>query len=113
MYELCKAQWVEEEVDIEDLQVVGRLVEKVVGKEGREKVESVMREKAAEVKEGLKKNTEDAVGRGAFGVPWIVVRDEEGREDVVWGVDHLDVVAEMLGGVWPPPVGKKGEKAVL
>lgn len=45
----------------------------------------------AEVKETLKKNTEEAVARGVFGAPTFFVGDE-----MFWGQDRLDFVAEAL-----------------
>ncbi len=45
----------------------------------------------AEVKEKLKKNTEEAVARGVFGAPTFFVGDE-----MFWGQDRLDFVAEAL-----------------
>jgi len=44
------------------------------------------------VKEQLKKNTEEAVARGVFGAPTFFVGDE-----MFWGQDRLDFVAEALG----------------
>ena len=43
------------------------------------------------VKEQLKKNTEEAVARGVFGAPTFFVGD-----DMFWGQDRLDFVAEAL-----------------
>lgn len=43
------------------------------------------------VKEQLKNNTEDAVARGVFGVPTFFV-----GEEMFWGQDRLDFVAEAL-----------------
>ena len=45
----------------------------------------------AAVKEQLKKNTEEAVARGVFGAPTFFVGDE-----MFWGQDRLDFVAEAL-----------------
>ncbi|MBE0623120.1 MAG: 2-hydroxychromene-2-carboxylate isomerase [Burkholderiales bacterium] len=45
----------------------------------------------AAVKERLKKNTEEAVARGVFGAPTFFVGD-----DMYWGQDRLDFVAEAL-----------------
>jgi 2-hydroxychromene-2-carboxylate isomerase len=44
-----------------------------------------------EVKEQLKKNTEEAVARGVFGAPTFFV-----GEEMFWGQDRLDFVAEAL-----------------
>jgi 2-hydroxychromene-2-carboxylate isomerase len=45
------------------------------------------------VKERLKANTEEAIGRGAFGAPTFFVGDE-----MFFGQDRLDFVREALGG---------------
>ena len=45
----------------------------------------------AAVKEQLKKNTEEAVARGVFGAPTFFV-----GEEMFWGQDRLDFVAEAL-----------------
>ena len=45
----------------------------------------------AEVKQQLKKNTEQAVARGVFGAPTFFVGDE-----MFWGQDRLDFVADAL-----------------
>ena len=45
----------------------------------------------AQVKDQLKKNTEEAVARGVFGAPTFFV-----GEDMFWGQDRLDFVAEAL-----------------
>ena len=47
----------------------------------------------AQVKEQLKKNTEEAVARGVFGAPTFFVGNE-----MFWGQDRLDFVAEALAG---------------
>lgn len=57
-------------------------------------MESVSR---PEVKRLLTENTERALEKGAFGLPWFVARDGEGREDVFFGFDRLAMVVEHLG----------------
>lgn len=47
----------------------------------------------AEVKQALIKNTEEAVARGVFGAPTFFVGDE-----MFWGQDRMDAVAEALAG---------------
>ena len=44
-----------------------------------------------EVKEALKKNTEEAAGRGVFGVPTFAIGDE-----LFWGFDATDLVLDYL-----------------
>jgi 2-hydroxychromene-2-carboxylate isomerase len=47
----------------------------------------------AEVKQALIKNTEEAVARGVFGAPTFFV-----GEEMFWGQDRMDAVAEALAG---------------
>ena len=48
------------------------------------------------VKEALKRENEQAMGRGVFGSPFMIVDDEP-----FWGVDHLDQVDRWLAtGGW-------------
>lgn len=63
-----------------------------------------------EGKELLAKNTDLALSEGAFGLPWFVATNEEGKKEGFWGVDHLGQVAEHLG-LSKPSTG--GWKAVL
>jgi 2-hydroxychromene-2-carboxylate isomerase len=42
-----------------------------------------------EGKELLGKNTDRALADGAFGLPWFVATDREGKTETFWGVDHL------------------------
>jgi 2-hydroxychromene-2-carboxylate isomerase len=49
-----------------------------------------------EVKAQLKKNTEDAIAHGVFGVPAFVVDDK-----LFWGLDSLPMLRDyLLGGTW-------------
>lgn len=51
---------------------------------------------AAGVKSQLRKNTEDAIAKGVFGVPSFVVDDK-----IFWGLDALPMLRDYLqGGVW-------------
>jgi 2-hydroxychromene-2-carboxylate isomerase len=49
------------------------------------------------IKDGLRKNTEEAIAAGVCGVPSFKV-----REHLFWGQDRLDLVSRTLGG-WDPP----------
>jgi len=46
----------------------------------------------ADIKQGLLRSTEDAVARGVFGAPTFFV-----GEEMFWGQDRMDAVAEALG----------------
>lgn len=53
--------------------------------------------KSPEVKKHLNENTALALEKGAFGIPWWVCEDGEGREEVFFGLDRVGMVAEFLG----------------
>ena len=63
-----------------------------------------------EVKARLAANTDEAFDDGAFGLPWMVCEDGEGRKESFWGCDRLGMVAEFLG---LPRPGGDGLKAML
>lgn len=42
-------------------------------------------------------NTALAVEQGAFGLPYFVATDAQGRSEGFWGFEHLALVAEHLG----------------
>lgn len=46
---------------------------------------------SAEVKDALRKNTDDAIARGVFGVPTLAIGDE-----LFWGVDATPMAAEFV-----------------
>lgn len=50
-----------------------------------------------EAKGKLAEATKEALGKGAFGVPWWVATNGEGREEGYWGVVSLGQVCEFLG----------------
>ncbi len=56
-------------------------------------------------------NTSQAFADGAFGLPWFVCTDENGKTEGFWGVDHIGQVVKFLGLRAPPSQG--GWKAVL
>lgn len=63
-----------------------------------------------EGKELLGKNTDRALSDGAFGLPWFIATNVEGKAETFWGVDHLGQVTAHLG-LAKPQMG--GWKAML
>lgn len=59
-----------------------------------------------EIKQALESVTKEAVDSGAFGMPWFVGEDAEGKKDGFFGFDHLGVLVKHLG-----LKGELGEKA--
>lgn len=52
-----------------------------------------MAKDSAEVKDALKKTNAIALASGSFGAPWMVVRREDGQEQVIFGF-NLDILWE-------------------
>jgi len=52
---------------------------------------------SAEAKAALVKATDEAMAKGAFGMPYFVATDAHGREEAFWGFDHLGQVVAHLG----------------
>ncbi|KAH6627786.1 thioredoxin-like protein [Chaetomium tenue] len=50
-----------------------------------------------EMKGLLKRTTQEALEKGAFGAPWLWVRDREGREEPFFGSDRFHFVYKFLG----------------
>lgn len=50
-----------------------------------------------EIKTALTANTDAAFDTGAFGLPWMVCTDSQGKTEGFWGVDHLGQVVQFLG----------------
>jgi 2-hydroxychromene-2-carboxylate isomerase len=61
-------------------------------------------------KKVLMENTDRAFAEGAFGLPWMMCTDRDGKTEGFWGVDHLGQVAQFLG-LGKPRTG--GWKSVL
>jgi 2-hydroxychromene-2-carboxylate isomerase len=80
------AMWVEPQ-NMNDPQVVGA----VLAKAGFEPKQMLAAIEAQDVKDELRKNTEEAVSRGVFGAPTLFVGDR-----MFFGQDRLDFVEEAL-----------------
>jgi 2-hydroxychromene-2-carboxylate isomerase len=55
----------------------------------------------------LLKNTDQALADGAFGLPWMVCTNAEGKKEGFWGVDHFGQVVDFLGIDRPKQTGWK------
>ncbi|KAK3296115.1 thioredoxin-like protein [Chaetomium fimeti] len=67
-----------------------------------------------EMKGLLKKTTQEALEKGAFGAPWLWVRDGRGREEPFFGSDRFHFVYKFLGLPYTdvtllPAGGEKGK----
>ncbi|KAF9692482.1 hypothetical protein EKO04_009484 [Ascochyta lentis] len=68
------------------------------------------RSKTEEVKMALVRNTEQAFGDGAFGLPYFVATNAKGETEGFWGVDHMGQLTDHLGLERP---SGRGWKALL
>ena len=92
---LYEAHWVEGR-RVDDVSVVREVLAGVVGEEMAGRVLELA--KGEEAKKWLTENTKEAVGKGCFGLPWFVVRNGHGEEDVWWGFDHMRQVEAFVKG---------------
>jgi len=88
-----RAYWAEGR-DIGD----GSVIAQVLGEAGLDVAAIRARAASDEIKDELRRRTDEAVARGIFGVPACFVDDE-----LFWGNDRLDMVEAALGGVPTSP----------
>ena len=50
-----------------------------------------------EAKKRLNENTDEALSKGAFGLPWFQCENDKGETEGFWGFDHLGQVTGFLG----------------
>lgn len=93
-HRLYRAYWVES-ADIGAREVLAR----VLAEAGLDAEAVLARAAAPEIKEELRRRTDEAVARGVFGVPTFFVGDA-----MFWGQDRMDMVEEALGGAPARPV---------
>jgi len=106
---LFKAHWADGKA-IHEGEVLRGVLE---GALGREETGRVLAEMGTSGKQRLIENTDRAFNEGAFGLPWIVCTDREGKTEGFWGVDHMGQVVEFLGLDRSKGFGKAGWRAVL
>ncbi|KAF2149788.1 putative 2-hydroxychromene-2-carboxylate isomerase [Myriangium duriaei CBS 260.36] len=92
--ELYKSFWVERK-PVQEADVYEPALKRAVGDELAGKVLAEIG--SAEVKQRLTENTEKAIKDGAFGLPWMVATNAEGKTEGYWGFDHLGQVMDHLG----------------
>lgn len=60
------------------------------------------------VKKTLRNNIDNALGQGAFGLPWIIIQREGSKEDVkIFGSDRIHVICALLGKSFDGPLAQK------
>jgi 2-hydroxychromene-2-carboxylate isomerase len=75
--------------------------------------ELVSKGEEEEAKEMLKKETSIAVEKGAFGLPWMVARNDKGVEKGFFGVDHMGIMGDWLGRTCESEEGVNAWRALL
>lgn len=88
IHRIYRAYWVEN-ADVSSREVLAAALREV----GLPAAEVLARADSPEIKEELRRRTDEAVERGIFGVPTFFVGDE-----LFWGQDRMDMVEEALGG---------------
>ncbi|KAF8979684.1 hypothetical protein BGZ46_005144, partial [Entomortierella lignicola] len=64
-----------------------------------------------EIKQTFKENTDEAIARGVFGAPTLIVRkagEPEGKECLFFGSDRFEAIAAYLGLPYPGLIHKNG-----
>jgi 2-hydroxychromene-2-carboxylate isomerase len=93
IHRIYRAYWADDE-DIGQREVLARALADV----GLDAGEVLARAESAEIKDELRRRTDEAIARGVFGVPTFFVGDE-----LFWGQDRMDMVEETLGGTVAAP----------
>ncbi|MCY1055245.1 2-hydroxychromene-2-carboxylate isomerase [Nannocystis sp. SCPEA4] len=88
IHRIYRAYW-DENADISDRAVLTRAITEA----GLEPAAILARAESQEIKDELRRRTDEAVERGIFGVPTYFVGDQ-----LFWGQDRSDMVEEALGG---------------
>lgn len=60
-------------------------------------VAGIMAGAAGEMKDSVRKETDAVVAQGAFGAPWMCVKNRQGKEDFFFGSDRFVYVYDHLG----------------
>ncbi|MCY1012953.1 DsbA family protein [Nannocystis pusilla] len=93
VHRIYRAYW-DENADIADREVLARALADV----GLDAAAILARAESPEIKDELRRRTDEAVARGVFGVPTYFVGDE-----LFWGQDRADMVEAALGGAPSQP----------
>ncbi|RCN47900.1 DsbA-like protein [Ancylostoma caninum] len=57
-----------------------------------------------EIRQTLKKNTDEALAMGCFGAPWIHVHTAEGKVEPFFGSDRLPLIGHLIGEKFQGPL---------
>ena len=67
-----------------------------------DKLTDRLKSHSEEIKQLLRRNTQNAIESGVCGLPWFIATNSAGEKDVFWGFDHLGQVVTFLGLGWLP-----------
>merc|ERR1712179_342912 len=59
--------------------------------------------KTKEIKQKLIQGTQQAVEQGAFGMPTMITKDEDGKSQMLFGSDRFHILADILGKEYQGP----------
>lgn len=77
-------------------------VSKRAGLSGSEIANCLMSWKNDEIKQKLKETTAEAIERGVFGVPTMII-EKGGEEELFWGSDRFEMIAHVIGKEYRGP----------
>jgi 2-hydroxychromene-2-carboxylate isomerase len=65
---------------------------------GEAETQRVMQEMGSDAnKKALTDSVNEAVGEGAFGMPYFVVTDADGKNEAYWGFNYMGMIVEHMG----------------
>lgn len=83
--------------DLSDLEVI-RSIALSTGVVDAGAVDKAVKDSSSEeIKEMLKKNTEDAGALGGFGLPITAIHLPDGQTEAIWGSDRMHIIGHLLG----------------
>jgi len=109
MESVCREFWVRSWGEDQDVNTAEdwRLIAASAGMNSEEVEICLQAVGTGAVKDSLKQVTEEAVDRGAFGVPTMFFHEDGENENMIWGSDRFEMVAHLYGKPW---LGPKPEK---
>jgi len=97
-YHLWRKYWIDD-IDI-TLVDVWKEISAKIGIPDDKTEKWIEKSKGEEAKNGLRKVTEEAIARGAFGAPTFFILKEDGSEEMYFGSDRFHIMASELGEKW-------------
>ena len=92
---LYNSFWVDNNYNVGKPEGYGPVLEALLGKE--QAADVMKRGTEKEAKDTLVANTDASFNDGAFGLPWFVCTNGQGKVEKFWGCDHFGQVVDFLG----------------